>query len=308
MRYKVTAQVEGNIHLNSPCSFNKGDYLFEFHTNNEERLITIAICIDVAYSDIDKYRSEISKKDGIVHLRVGRDAEVSNRIKNEFQILESNLSFISEGILKKIHWENAKEEFLPQNEEEKDYVKVLSLERRKEYPEPKTILKETMLEHYVINGAKYEELAIPKAFWREGMNYFTNFQYVQAFYNYYFITEDFYANGKMSEKEVMKEFARSSEFSEISDKTLKTFLNEERHGKKLLEMMKEENCTVDKAGLQKLLFNLRGRLHHYSKRGRKPSVSPFNQKEFETIALICGYIACLAIGYREVIINTAQRE
>jgi len=72
----------------------------------------------------------------------------------------------------------------------------------------------------------------------------------------------------------------------------------------LIDMINEENCPNNKFGLQKLLFKIRGRLHHYPQRSSKTVGTPFNQKEIETIALICGYIACLAIGYREVKKNT----
>jgi len=307
MRYKVNAPVEGNIYLDCPYSFKKEGYAIEFHLDSDKKLAEIAIWIDVSSRDIEKFKSEISKKNGIIHLKVGGDAEVKNKIKNEYQLLESNLSFISQGILRKIHWDKVKEEFIPQNEEEKKYIKVFSFKTTEEYSDPKATIKETILKHYVINGAKYEQLAIPKAFWREGINYFKKFQYIQAFYNYYFIIEGLYANGKSGEKEVLKEFAKSSELSEICEKTLNQFKKDKRHGKKLIEMMNEENCPNDKFGLQRLLFKIRGRLHHYSKKSSKSVSTPFSQREFETVALICGYVACLAIGYREVKINTENR-
>jgi len=181
MRYKVIAPVEGDIYLDCPYSFQKEGYTIEFDLDSNKKLLGIAIWIDILGRDIEKFKSEISKKDGIIHLKIGGDAEVENKIKNEFQLLESNLSFISQGILRRIHWDKAKEEFIPQSEEEKEYIKVYSFETTKEYPNPSATIKETVLEHYVINGAKYIDLAIPKAFLREGINYFKNFLYVQAF-------------------------------------------------------------------------------------------------------------------------------
>jgi len=232
MRYKVTASVEGILYLEKDFSFNNNDLIVEFLIDKENKLSEISISIDVKGKDVEKYRSVISKIDGIVHISVSGDAAVENRIMNSFRLLESNLSFISRGALRKIHWESAKEECIPQSEEEKECVKVSSFRTTKEYPEPKILIKETVLEHYVKEGEKYEELATEKAFWREGMTYYRNFQYIQAFYNYYFVIEGFYANGKTSEKEVIKEFSKSKELSEIADKATKTFLNEKRHGKK----------------------------------------------------------------------------
>jgi len=306
MRYKATATVEGHIHLDRGISFQKKDLVFEFVVGQDNRLERITIWKDIIGKDIEKYRGEIYRKDGIIHINMGGDAELEEKIINEFRLLESNLSFISRGALKKIDWENVEEEFISQNEEEKQIVTVYSFKSSKgKYLRTKAKINERVLEHYVIEGQKYDELAIPKAFWREGFNHHKNGQYIQAFYNYYFIIEGFYANGKTGKKEVLKEFSRSKELLHVLNKTLEKFDEKNRHGKKLRSMLEEINCASNNAGLSKLLFRVRGRVHHFSNKSRKTVGTPFNQKEFETIVLIGGYISCLAIGYREVKINNS---
>jgi hypothetical protein len=295
--------VEGNIYLDHPYSFKKGDYKYEFHLDSDNKLEEIAIMINIPYKNIEKFKSDISEKNGMPHIKLGADIEIENRIKDEFKLLESNLSFICKGILKKIHWDKAKEEFIPQEDKEKKYIKVFSFKTTKKYLDPKATIKKDVLKHYVKNGSRYAEFAILKAFWREGINYFKKFQYVQAFYNYYFIIEGLYANGKTSQKAVLKEFSKSTELSKICEETLDKFKKDQRHGKKLIEMMNEENCAYNRSGLQNFLFKMRGRLHHFSQKSSILVSTPFNQKEFESAAFICGYIACLAIGYSEVQLN-----
>lgn len=303
MRFKITAPVDGNLLLDQPYLLKRDDLEFEFLIDKERRLSEIAVSKDILQKDIYRYKSTISKADGVVHLSVGGDPFVKGQIMTSLRFLESNLSFASGGALRKIHWESGKEEFIPENEEEKGIIAVSSLRTTKEYKERRTRLSTAVLAHYAVDGERYAELVIPKAFWREGLTNFSNFQYIQAFYNYYFVIEGLYANGKTGEKEVLKEFAKSKEFADISEKTLKTFFNVRRHWRRLLQMLKEEDYAVNKEGLQKLLFKVRGNVHHYSNRSKKTTATPFNQDGFETIALICGHIACMAIGYREVKIN-----
>ena len=307
MRYKATASVEGKLNLIRGISFNANGLTYEFIVDEENILKKISIWKDIEGKDVEKYRGNICKRDGIYHINMGGKADLEEKIINEFRLLESNLSFISLGALNKINWETIEEEFIPQNEEEEESILVKSFKITKnQYPKKNVRLSEDVLKHYVIDGHKYDELAIPKAFLREGLNYHRNCQYIQAFYNYYFIIEGFYANGKTGEKEVLKEFSKSAELAEVLKKALDKFKENNRHGNRLIFLLKEIKCDSDILGLQKLIFSIRGRVHHFSNKMRNNIGTPFNQQEYESIAAISQYISSLAIGFREVNINKSR--
>jgi hypothetical protein len=121
-------------------------------------------------------------------------------------------------------------------------------------------------------------------------------QYVAAFYQFYFIVEDLYADGKTSEKEVVKAFAASDDFTSILAMAVQNFSKAtDRHSEILKRVMRAEKCEVTVEGLRTFLFRIRGHLHHYSARSTKPKGTSFNQREFETVALLGMLIARRAI-------------
>ena len=70
------------------------------------------------------------------------------------------------------------------------------------------------------------------------------FEFLDAFYNFYFIIEDCFSGGKTSEKEVLKEFGKSEEFQKILESTHRIFLENKRkeHLLTLESLMSKEGC------------------------------------------------------------------
>jgi hypothetical protein len=147
-----------------------------------------------------------------------------------------------------------------------------------------------------------------KAFWREGMVYFDNFQCVQAFYQFYFVIEDFFIAGKTSSKSsVMKIFQKSKELLDIAKDAITSTLNLPNHKIKLEKHLREYNCQFTSLGLLEMLYEARNNLHHFHSKSSRKQGTPFNQSEFETIAFATMYIATAAITYREVRISQSLK-
>jgi hypothetical protein len=271
--------------------------------DSQKKLNYVSICSKV---DINRFKQSVTRReDGTPHFKISGDFELYNNLIDKLQLLESNMSFNTIGGVTRFYWSNPKEEFIPENEAEKKEIVMYSFQVTKEYRKPRIKIKseKESLERFVKYGDRYEELKIPKSFFREGLINLRNFQYIQAFYNFYFVIEDFYSKGKTSTKELLKEYLRSLELVGYVNSCLEKFGQDAMHGKKLRLLLDQEKLRFDVKGLLHLLILMRGMLHHYYRRGTKLKGTPFNQKEFETIALICSHIAAQAIAFREVKIN-----
>jgi hypothetical protein len=59
-----------------------------------------------------------------------------------------------------------------------------------------------------------------------------------------------------------------------------------KHLDKLKEFLAMEKLNFDKEGIISLIVQVRGNLHHFSQRSSKKKGTPFNQKDFETMAYL----------------------
>ena len=92
----------------------------------------------------------------------------------------------------------------------------------------------------------------------------------------------------------------------LADDSLKKIFKDHRHRSNLEALFKEFKCDISPTGLQELLFEVRGALHHYYGRSTKRKGTPFNQREFESISLLVMELCTVAIYYRIVEINRSK--
>jgi hypothetical protein len=305
MRYKLVAEVEGDVFISSPISIQKDEFEFSFIPSSDGRLISISITMSVPQERVKNFASTIEpgKGQSVASISIGGDIEIHKQLVGQLQTLESNFAFITGMAVQRIKWDNPKQEYIPDGPEDETILSVRGFSATQEYPKPRAFLQTNILQSIVIAAPMYDELKITKAFWREGMIYFNNFQYIQAFYQFYFIIEDFYAPGKSGKKPVLQEFRKSMVFKELCNNSLLELLKDARHRLNLEHLFSQFNCEVTSEGLQELLFEIRGALHHYSSQSQRPKGTPFNQKDFESIALLAMHLVTSAIGYQIANIN-----
>lgn len=163
-------------------------------------------------------------------------------------------------------------------------------------PHPDVVVKEDTFNILVREAPFFDILTVPIGFWREGNNQMDDKNYVQAFYSYFFVIEDLYADGKTGEKPVLKAFSESEELCRICVSAVSRFFGKGDEGESALRRFIEaEGCQADRFGLQKFLFRMRGNLHHYFGKSPRPHPTPFNQQQFRSVALLALFIASLAI-------------
>ncbi len=310
MRYQLKADVKGHIFILSPISIDCGDYRFEFLPSETGQLEFISVSKEVPADRIEEFRGSIQPADGDtpISITIGTDLHTHQELVDQLQMVESALAYSSGFALQKINWDTPDQEYVGETEEDQDILGVSAFSYERSYPQTPAVVKEDTLVPLIQLAPDYNELRVVKAFWREGMAHFQSFQYVQAFYQFYFVIEDFFASGKSGKNAVMSEFRKSRDFIKQCERSLQETLKDSRHSTNLRQYFENFNCEESAQGLAELLFEMRGALHHYSSRSIRAKGTPFNQKDFETIALLTMHLVTSAIAFREVAISKSLTE
>jgi len=286
------------------CGFSSGasDLSYALTADKTGRVVSATIQAKVPPEKVAAFYSTVSPGRGSSKLNVtlGGDKDLYERMVLEFRKLECNLGFALRGqALRRINCQQMKIDFVPENDDERARLGVSAYEVTRGYNERPLRISGQTLRQAIQHGTRFPELDVHKAFLHDGMNQFHALQYVAAFYQFYFVIEDLYAAGKTSEKEVVKAFAASDELTSNLEIAIRQFTkDDDRHSQVLERFMSAERCERTVAGLRTFLFRIRGHLHHYSSRSTKPKSTPFNQRDFETVALLGMLIARLAIDTR----------
>ena len=287
--------------------------LFEVLAQNDGRVMSVAVSRSVPASRIEQFKSSVTPPGPGVEaqITIGGDKELHETLLAELRSLESDLAYSLNGeVVPEFDWRSVKEEFLAENSQEQQMIAVTSLTVTRDWPKPKVGLRASSFQTLVENGPRYESLVTLKAFLRRGMADIKRFEFLNAFYNFYFIIEDCFAGGKTGEKAVLREFENSEEFQQIVQSTHREFLqdNRKKHLLILQSLMKREGCDWAPPGIQRFLFRIRGNLHHYFSKSSRNEISPFTQEQHHSVALLAMYVASLTIGFRIVRINQTARE
>lgn len=304
MKFSIECEVDSKIIIDGDIRIDFFNKQFLFYPDSNRFLSRIKIVADV--NSPEKFYSTIRKskeKDVKADIIINRDTELFESIINDFQELESILAF--NGNLKKINWEFHKEDLICETEEERHKVGVNNFAFKKEYPDDPIYIDVNSLNRIVVTKDLYSSLTIPKAFWREGINDFQSFRYINAFFNFYFIIEGLYGNGKTKNSAVIKELYDSNEFREFIDWIITDGIKKEkRHLDVINTMLRFRNKNLDTEGLIYLLVATRGELHHFVNNPNKSQGTPFNHKNFESIAWVALGLAKRAILQKIFQINT----
>jgi hypothetical protein len=305
MRYRLTAALLGD--LRSPerhLSSEREGFTFELLADTSGRITKAAVSVAVPQERVPLFAGSAAPGRGqaLVEFTVGGDPQLHESLVDQLQRLESELAMSTNGALWRIAWDNPEKEFIPENDEEQALIAISSLSYEVGYPREPALITSERYQQFIATSHWDRALQVPKAFWREGMNSFRTFRYVQAFYWFYFVIEAFFAKGKSAEGAVIKEFAKSEELRQLSEYSFRALGDDPRHMPNILRLFNDLNIEPTSAMLPLLLVRLRGRLHHFNPRSPRLQPTPFNQSEFETPALVLMLMASHALADRAPVI------
>jgi hypothetical protein len=191
--------------------------------------------------------------------------------------------------LKAIDKKNYKIEWIPENEEEKSKLiirnfKVLPPQLQDNEIRP---LSFPYIGQAIIASWDGSKLSTLCSFYRRGVEDYENDLYITAIYQFYFILESLYGDGKFKENDLIKKFDASDELKKIFYETFKD--NQFLNGLKMKYVDKinrsEHYGDRDFSKFMLRFIRLRGFLHHHSSKNRKVW-HPDNHDEFKIDAFL----------------------
>lgn len=294
MKYALECKVDSLHLIQKEIKYNKNDKEYILKPNTKGFIQSIKIIKTI--SNPESFFSEIieGKGDSKLTINIKADEDVFNELKFEFQYLESSLAFGSAPI--KIHWESPTQEWIAENKEEREKLKVFKTEVQRGYPIKPVFIEEEDIISFIDNKKDYEELTVLKTFYNNGGDFFRNFRYINAFYNFYYVIEDVYGGGKTQNRAIMNSYKKSRELKEhikwVRDNYIDT---SPKHKKNLDVFLKDMNKTDSVNDIIEFLVLTRGRLHHYSRKSTIKIGTPLNRLEYETVAFFMLGLAFRAI-------------
>lgn len=289
MKYSIECKTTSNIYLGHEINFQLGSKFFIFITNANGILERIKIIKEI--EDVEKFYSEISTKSSPTKININDDSVVREDIISDFQYLEGQLGFASQ--LTKIFWNEPFIEWIPETDEEKNRLKVFSshFERVKVFPP--TNFPSNFLKAIVEEKVNLDSFTLLTSFYREGKVFFDRQEFINAFYDFYFILEDLFGNNSWRNQLVKKNFKSSIELQETINWVLSNLINSnERHKKEITDLLTQKNLVYTFDGIVELLVEMRGNLHHFSsKNSTKQKPSPLAHENYESLAFLAMAIA-----------------
>jgi hypothetical protein len=192
--------------------------------------------------------------------------------------------------VEKVHWENAKTEYIPQTKDEEENISTTEINISQSYSRRP---HEWTFDFCSYNWDVVDRLKIPLAFFRRGQVRHRNFDYISAFIEYYFVLEGLYAEGDW--KNVEGRYIDSNELVAIADTTLDQLSGEKRS--ELDEFFDFYGKDKTPEGYLRLIITLRHQLHHYfhkdSSGPHEPN--PFDAEDYQPVSLALGHTVFLVL-------------
>lgn len=309
MRFIVRCEVEADVILPRRLELRKDGRLFELEVGADNRWNILRVTAPVKYPKRFKWGMEPVPKPKPANvapykIRGEFDEELYEDIIADIQALESTFSvFFS---IKQIDWRHPilNVEFEPGDWRNPAWgnlenVQVNQGKLPPERPQEKAFVQIAFM------GLASHHLTTIESFWREGQNELYAGRYINAFYNFFFVLEGLYGNGKYNDK-LEGEFKNSAELrGSIEVYLASDQLN--KHIEQVYEMLpdqkKQELPTHET--LIRLLIRTRNRLHHFANDPKKEQASPLNHDKFEGITTLVRFLAHKGLVKRALEVNGA---
>lgn len=317
MKCKYHFKVYGSIKPTAIRPIQIRGQLYEFDILNG--FIT-HICVTIPIRE-DDLPSVIENPSPGVKLHLYIKSPGISLIQMELRAIEGLLSMYG---LKSIDIQNPEIEWLPENDAEKQRLKIHNFKAG--YKE----IKESdippipfyLLASSIIAACDAQDIEIYLSFYRKGMNDMYDRRYIEAIYDFYFFLESLFGGGNFKKNAVKSSFKKSNLLIDVIQKVIsEPDLQIKREKTLLVEFEKKfQNKSID--DVLEYIVDLRGFLHHHTLK-RKDIWHPEDHNRFKldsfVLQAICFEIAFHLSGkyifdkeikqkYQEMILNREKPE
>lgn len=291
MILKIETEINGNFKIENNFEVKYHPYKICIKSNDKEKKYLISIA-----KRIYNYSSLIPKLE-----LVGQEKTIKfpqeNFLENEIELLQYIESF---GAMDKeiydINWENISIEWIPESEQEKKEITIKKYSRSLSFKNEKELLSQDWLFNTIIHKRRLEHLTLPFSFFRNGLKHYKEFQYQEAFLNFYLMLEGVFGNGKFKNDKIKSEFTKSPILIQSIEKLLSNLKNSQlKHYEWFEEMSNKYNKEPNIESVIHIIVEQRGNLSHFSNKTPDRNKNPFKDKDFDSLAfislMICKYVS-----------------
>jgi hypothetical protein len=294
MKFVLKCDAESNTILPRPLEIKTPFRLFLIDLNDEGVVNGIKVTADVP--DPSRFQwglepvpepHDPSAAPYVVHAIY--DPDLYSSMVSDIQCLEATLGLMFG--LRKVHWEHPTISVIFEAEAEcrPGWEGLASVKAGRGpvapvKPEPQAFAAVATL------SFNYRSIVVAQSFWRQGESDLDEGKFINAFFNYYFVLEGLYGNGKTKNHQVLEEFKKSGELREsierhLSEKQPMQFIHQVK------AMLDGRKKRPDHDGFLSLLVWTRGDLHHFVNNPNRAAGSPLTHDDYEGIAMLARYLS-----------------
>lgn len=177
-------------------------------------------------------------------------------------------------------------EWIPENEKERADLHIFSYSCKSEpLPDNEVLpMPFDFLARSIIASDAATDIEVPLNFFRRGMLDVYDRYYIEAIYDFYFVLETLFADGKFKKSAVLEAFKNSDQLCACVEQALTDpgpMLTDNTHTQ---DIFRRAYGTLNVEQALKKIIELRGHLHHHTMK-RRNSWHPDEQSRFECDAL-----------------------
>lgn len=276
--------VSADIRLTDSKPIPVRNFVYYFETNEEQVLTNIRVTATV--NDREQWPQICPSSEPGVKATLRLHDRTLPFIQVELRAIAGLLYLYG---LKSVDIDNPAMEWVPENDLETNLLRITGFRVRYQQERPLFPLSFDTLAKAVIAAVDYQHLELPLSFLRNGRIAVEERRYIEAIWQFYFIIETLFGNGKFKRTAIKRELKRSVHLRTA----IKQFLDlpEERYpSRELREVAFKKFHSYDVDSLINYLVDLRGSLHHHTFK-RKGVWHPAYQGEYNADSFMFEQIA-----------------
>lgn len=279
MKCRYTFAVTSRALLDPPVHFTHRGWKFSLETDKGRFCRLVVEVQGVAFTEFPRIEHPSAAK--MPHAKIPIDPMLAT-VQRELRAVRGALSLWG---VQDIDTENPKSDWIPETQLERDSTDVLGIAVQRTPPSLASA-RETALDMIVrcfLARERFIPHEIPFEFYRRGMDDMYHNRFIEAVYDFYFVFEYLFGQGKFAKRDICEAFLSSPRCCEAIMKGKNEPLRNvmEKRDVHLTFHRKYHTKTVEEVA--ETMVSLRGFLHHQSLT-RKTNWNPGLQGEFEADA------------------------
>ena len=292
MKIEYRFEVTGHLRLKSTAPINYRDKIFVFEIDKINVVRALSVTIKIQASEIP-----VATRNPEPGVKLKIDM-VSPRLRELLPQVRTLEGFLSMYGVESIDTRHVKHTWIPESAEEQSrlHINGVSTSSGQLGDEAYDQLDLAFAGQAVTALEKLVAYEVPFNFYRRGMLDLRDRRCIDAYYDFFFVIETLFGNGKFKTRQLKEELRSSLPLQEAVAQTLaggqvRFILASDKH---LLPAYRLHYQGRKSAEITDRFVDLRGELHHHSGRDRR-CWNPGEQQEFELDATFIGAVCCTVL-------------